>query len=95
LSDLAVFTDTPTKVTIHRRFTYSKKDLNQHVLSFYAQFEDPIRPVVFASGVLFSDTAKPHRGRARPNEMVMREVCLADCPDQLAAQGIGQPEKPR
>lgn len=78
----------PERIVVTGRFTYGQRDPNQQVLDFIAHFDDPIRPVVFAPGVLFSDTAKPHPGRARPGEMVMKEVCLADCPDQLAAQGL-------
>lgn len=81
----------PERIVITGRFTYGQRDPNQQVLDFIAHFDDPIRPVVFAPGVLFSDTAKPHPGRARPGEMVMKEVCLADCPDQLAAQGLAAP----
>lgn len=81
----------PEKVVITGRFTYGQRDYNQQMLSFIAHFSDPIRPIVFAPGVLFSDTAKPHRGKPRPGELVMKEVCLADCPDQLAAQGLLAP----
>jgi hypothetical protein len=76
------------KITISRRYSYSRKDLNQRILSFYARFDDPIRPVFFAPGVLFSDSAKPHPGKSRPGERVMKPVCLVDCPEQLAAQGL-------
>lgn len=78
----------PDKITISKRYTYSRKNPNQSVLSFYARFDDPIRPVFFAPGLLFTDKAKPHPGKSKPGERVMKPVCLVDCPDQLAAQGL-------
>jgi hypothetical protein len=56
---------------------------------FLADFDDPIRPVVFAPGVLFNPKAKPNpKGKYRPQDLYDKEVCIADCPDQLALQGI-------
>jgi hypothetical protein len=78
----------PDKIIISRRYAYSRRDPNQTVLSFYARFDDPIRPIYFTPGLLFTDKAKPHPGKSRPGERVMTPVCLVDCPDQLAAQGL-------
>jgi len=80
----------PDKIVISRRYSYARKNINQKYLSFYARFDDPIRPVFFAPGLLFTDTAKPHPGKSKPGERVMKPVCLVDCPDQLAAQGLLQ-----
>jgi len=56
---------------------------------FLADFDDPIRPVVFAPGVLFNPKAKPNpKGKYRPQDLYDKEVCIADCPDQLELQGI-------
>ena len=58
---------------------------------FYATFDDPIRPVFFAPGVLFKSKAKPNaRGRYPKSDLVNQPVCLADCPDQLKLQGLYQ-----
>ncbi|MCK9384993.1 MAG: hypothetical protein M0Q15_10245 [Nevskia sp.] len=56
---------------------------------FLADFDDPIRPVVFAPGVLFNPKATPNpKGKYRPQDLYDKEVCIADCPDQLELQGI-------
>lgn len=55
-------------------------------LKLYANFDDPIRPVIFKPGVLFQPHAKARKGRPPASELVMRNVCLADCPEQLVHQ---------
>lgn len=65
-------------------------DIDNYV--FLADFDDPIRPVVFAPGVLFNPKAKPNpKGKYRPQDLYDKEVCIADCPDQLELQGIINP----
>lgn len=76
----------PGKIVIRQRFGPGKPA--GYSLSFYARFEDPIMPVVFAPGVLFTPNAKARIGRPRKGDLVMRETCLADCPDQLRLQGL-------
>jgi len=62
-------------------------DIDNYV--FLADFDDPIRPVVFAPGVLFNPKAKPNsKGKYRSQDLYDKEVCIADCPDQLELQGI-------
>jgi hypothetical protein len=78
----------PERVVISRRYVLSRRDPNQHYLDFYARFDDPIRPVFFAPGTLFSAKATPHAGKPKPGELIMKSVCLADCPDQLLLQGL-------
>jgi hypothetical protein len=85
----------PDKIVLTQRlstFSYVPSkgggdDIDNYV--FLADFDDPIRPVVFAPGVLFNPKAKPNpKGKYRPQDLYDKEVCIADCPDQLELQGI-------
>lgn len=68
----------------HRRET---KDLVQKNLFFYADFEDPIRPVYFASGILLRDPENLSLGNPpRKLDFVQHQICLADCPGDISWQ---------
>jgi hypothetical protein len=94
-ADFKTVKNTPDKIILTQRLSTfslggtSKSGDNIENYAFYADFDDPIRPVVFAPGVLFNPKAKPNpKGKYRPQDLYDKEVCIADCPDQLALQGI-------
>jgi hypothetical protein len=57
-------------------------------LEISARFSDPVRPVVFASGVLFRATAKPNpKAVYRPADIAPKETGVTDCVEHLGRQG--------
>ena len=89
LKESEAFEELPDRIRILQRF--GPRKAAGYALSFYAKFDDPIKPVVFAPGVLFTPKAKVRTGRARKSDLVMRETCIADCPDLLQLQGLTGP----
>jgi len=88
-ADTPVIRFRPDKVTLLRRLGSlgGPEDLRLATYSFFANFDDPIRPVVFASGVLFKKGVKARvDGKYPASSFVDQEVCVADCPDQLKLQ---------
>lgn len=86
LKESEAFEELPDRIRILQRF--GPRKAAGYALSFYAKFDDPIKPVVFAPGVLFTPQAKVRTGRARKSDLVMRETCIADCPEHLQLQGL-------
>ncbi len=81
------------RVTINRRLSHGepfemKDRYNSEVTDyfFYADFDDPIRPVYFAPGVLLRDRPKGYSKAPRKNDFIDEEVCLTDCPSDLEWQ---------
>jgi hypothetical protein len=77
------------KVTLLQRLgtLAGAKSLSNETFNFFANFDDPIRPVVFAPGVLFKKGVKAKLDDKFPaSSFVDQEVCVADCPDQLKLQ---------
>jgi hypothetical protein len=80
-----VFSD---RIVITRRPQGIRHPEDGSPLQISARFSDPVRPVVFASGVLFRPTAKPHpKAVYRPTDFAPKETCVADCVEQLRLQG--------
>ncbi|WP_341727556.1 hypothetical protein [Pseudoxanthomonas putridarboris] len=80
------------KIVITRRLSYrwpfKVQDVGDWVrYGLFGEFSDPMRPLVYAPGVLFKPDTKPNwRHRYRPKDMVQEELCVANCPDQLPFQ---------
>lgn len=82
------------RITIARRVSrgepfqrQEREDAFQKTLFFYADFDDPIRPVYFAPGLLLKDPEKLSLARPpRKPDFVQYEVCLTDCPDDISWQ---------
>ncbi len=85
---------TSDRITITRRVSYGEpfrrgpgegSEVNH--LFFYANFDDPIRPVYFSPGLLLKDVdSLNRRPRPEPDDFVREEVCLTDCPDDIVWQ---------
>jgi len=81
------------RVTINKRLTHAepfqmKNRYNSEVTDyfFYADFDDPIRPVYFAPGVLLLDRPKGYSKVPRKSDFIDTEVCLTDCPSDIEWQ---------
>lgn len=81
------------RVTINKRLTHGepfemKDRYNSEVTDyfFYADFDDPIRPVYFAPGVLLRDRPKGYSKAPRKSDFIDTEVCLTDCPSDIEWQ---------
>lgn len=84
------------RVTITRRLSHGEKfwlddhhEIDVTNLFFYADFDDPIRPVYFAPGVLLRDHPKGYERAPRKEDFINREVCLTDCPSDTEWQLSG------
>ena len=84
------------KVTITRRLSHGEKfwlddrhEVDVNNFFFYADFDDPIRPVYFAPGVLLRDRPKGYERAPRNEDFINREVCLTDCPSDTEWQLSG------
>lgn len=82
------------RITIVQRVTNGEpfeipesKGSVQDSLFFYANFDDPVRPVYFAPGILLKDLKNPTFGRTpKKSDFVQYEVCLTDCPSDISWQ---------
>ncbi|MEL1266385.1 hypothetical protein AAD027_18700 [Pseudoxanthomonas putridarboris] len=79
------------KIVLTRRLIYEWPLIAQDSIwseyKVFGEFSDPVRPLVYAPGVLFKPETKSNSlNRYRPEEMVQEELCVADCPDQLPFQ---------
>ena len=68
---------------------------NEHAgdakLVMHATFNDPVRPVYFAPGLLLKDTAViEHRPVPRSKDFVEKEGCVTDCPGEVDWQYGGK-----
>ncbi|WP_269792302.1 hypothetical protein [Stenotrophomonas sp. Iso1] len=84
------------RITIARRLSHGEKfwlDDRQEVdvnnFFFYADFDDPIRPVYFAPGVLLRDRPKGYTRAPSEQDFIDKEVCLTDCPSDTEWQFSG------
>ncbi|MED5618046.1 hypothetical protein [Ideonella sp. BN130291] len=85
---VAAFRVLPHRIVITRRPQGIRHPEDGAPLEISARFSDPVRPVIFASGVLFRATAKPNPKAAyRPADFAPKETCVADCAEQLRLQG--------
>lgn len=88
----------PDRITITRRvskgepFRYAPTEFSFiGELAFHANFEDPVRPVYFARGLLLRDSKiVEQRPRPRASDFIQQEVCLTDCPSDVAWQFSGR-----
>jgi hypothetical protein len=84
----AAFRVLPHRIVITRRPQGIRHPEDGAPLEVSARFSDPVRPVIFASGVLFRATAKPNpKAVYRPADFAPKETCVADCAEQLRLQG--------
>ncbi|MEN5206955.1 hypothetical protein ABE493_02355 [Stenotrophomonas terrae] len=81
------------RVTINKRLTHGepfemKDRYNSEVTDYflYADFDDPIRPVYFAPGVLLRDQPKGYSKAPRKSDFINEEICLTDCPSDIEWQ---------
>ena len=81
------------RVTINKRLTHGepfemKDRYNSEVTDyfFYADFDDPIRPVYFAPGVLLRDRPKGYSKTPHKSDFINEEVCLTDCSSDIEWQ---------
>lgn len=81
----------PNQITITQRVSHGEPFVAPGIendplgfLFFYATFEDPIRPVYFAPGLILKDEhILQRRKRPRNSDFVQHAVCLTDCPADL------------
>ncbi|MBN6152394.1 hypothetical protein JR065_18805 [Xanthomonas sp. AmX2] len=84
----------PERITILKRvspgepFRYGADEWAvEDSLFFYANFDDPIRPVYFAPGLLLRDEKTVAKGKLpKKSDFVQEEICLTDCPADIAWQ---------
>ncbi|MBN6152396.1 hypothetical protein JR065_18815 [Xanthomonas sp. AmX2] len=93
----------PERITILKRvspgepFRYGADEWDvEDSLFFYANFDDPIRPVYFAPGLLLRDEKIVAKGKLpKKSDFVQEEICLTDCPEDIAWQVPGAEPKPQ